>query len=132
MLRAWTVACSANIIKSYVTHYAQHATRRRNQNHDDICDSSIPYSIWNSNVHHSFRDESHNLLTARLSRTRRDDPVMTHQFTTPLSHFYASDKPDLNASSDDIVLVASVEAMEQFCLPMIQEQIFSYRCISVS
>ena len=36
---------------------------------------------------------------------------MKNEFTKPLSRFYSSDKPDLNASSEDIVLVASVEDM---------------------
>ena len=49
----------------------------------------------------------------RLSRTRRNDPDMTDKFTKPLSHSYASDMPDSNASSDDIVLVAFVEDMEK-------------------
>ena len=34
---------------------------------------------------------------------------MKNKFTKPLSHVYASDMPDLNASSEDIVFVASVE-----------------------
>ena len=62
--------------------------------------------------------EGHNLFMIRLSRTRRNDPAMKHKFTKPLSHLYASDMPDLNASSDDIVLVASVEYMEKRCRPM--------------
>ena len=54
-------------------------------------------------------DESHKLLMIMLSRTRRNDSDMTNKFTTPLSHLYAFDMPDSNASSDDIVLVAFVE-----------------------
>ena len=47
----------------------------------------------------------------RLSRTRRNDPAMKNKFKKPLSRFYASDMHDFNASSEDIVLVASVEDM---------------------
>ena len=56
-------------------------------------------------------DEGHSLLRIRLSRTRRNDPVMENKITNSLSHLYASGMPDLNASSEDIVLVASVEDM---------------------
>ena len=66
-----------------------------------------------------FLDESHILVMITLSRTRRNDPAMTNKFTKPLSHLYASDIPDLNASSDNLVLVASVEGMEKPCLPML-------------
>ena len=38
---------------------------------------------------------------------------------TFVSHVSASDMPDLNASSDDIVLMASVEEMEKRCHLMI-------------
>ena len=62
-------------------------------------------------------DDSYTLLMIRLSRTRRNDPVMTHKITKPLSHSFASEMHDLNASSDDIVLVACVEDMEHFVIP---------------
>ena len=64
-------------------------------------------------------DASHNLLMIMLSRARRDDPVMTNKLTMPFSRLYASDMLDLNASSDDTVLVASVEDMDHFCLLVI-------------
>ena len=38
---------------------------------------------------------------------------MKHHFIKLVSHFPASDMPDLNASSDNIVLMASVEEMEE-------------------
>ena len=57
--------------------------------------------------------EGHNLFMIRLSRTQRNDPLMKNKFTKPQSHCYASDMPNLNASSEDIVLVASVEDMAQ-------------------
>ena len=55
----------------------------------------------------------------RISRTRRNDPATTNKFAKPLSHLYYSHMLDLNASSDDIVVVASVEDIEQLCLLLI-------------
>ena len=54
-------------------------------------------------------DEGLNLLMIRLSR--RNDPVIQNKYTKHLSQFCASDMPDLNASSEDVVLDASVEEM---------------------
>ena len=77
-------------------------------------------------------DEGHNLLMIQLSRTRRNDPVMKNKFTKPLGHFDASEMPDVHASSEDIVLVASVEDMLK-ALPSHDARtiMFSYRCVSV-
>ena len=40
-------------------------------------------------------DEGHSCLMIRLSRTRRNDSVLKHEFTLPLSQLYASDVPVL-------------------------------------
>ena len=63
-----------------------------------------------------FPDEGHHLLMIRLSRTRRNDPVIKNTFTNNLSQLCSSDVPDLNASSEDVVLVASIEEMANMLL----------------
>ena len=45
----------------------------------------------------------------RLSRTRRNDPVMESKTTLPLIICCNSDTPEFDAVPDDIVLVAFVE-----------------------
>ena len=59
-------------------------------------------------------DESHNLLMIRLSRTRRNEFVMTCKTTQPFSQLYNSGMQDSHGTSQDTVLVASVEDMKRF------------------
>ena len=109
--------CYEHIFRTLLATYQAHTTRIM------IRFANQAYRIWYGTPMFvsCSPDASHLLLMIRLSMTRRNDPAMKKQQIHIVGKsFSASDMPDLNASSDDIVLMASVEDMETLCHPMVQ------------
>ena len=63
------------IVAKYLSYCSEIAWHSGDKTYYALYNSSISYSLWNSNLCHFSPDENHNLLMIRLSRTRTNDPV---------------------------------------------------------